>query len=598
MTLPIALTLGFLGIAGILRVTGRLRSDLTALILLMLLGVAQLIPTPALFSGFGRSAVVLIIAVYMLAAGLEQTGAIRLLADAGLRVAVGSERRIIVGVMSLAALLSLGLNTVVVVTLLLPGVLTIAQKSHLSPKRVLIPLAFGALLGGTATLFTTANILASAALVDNGLPALTILDFFPAGALIALSGIAFMAVFGPYLLPSAPQPVRMPADANRPLAELYGMNNQITALYVKPQSRLAGVTLADGGWGRQLGLTVIGLSRGGVIHLAPPPEEVVRIGDVVLSVGHLDPTTMERFGLFPTEDPDWPMRLASRNVNLVEVLPAPRSSVLGKTLSEINFREKYALNVLAIWREGTTLQDGLADRQLQLGDALLLQGRRDRIAALRHDPDFLILDEETGATPVTWRTWAALTLAVAALILPATGILPIAEATFAAAALMILLGCTTIERAYAAVDWKTVFTIAAIVPISLALTGTGTAAWLSEQVTAAVGPLDGAAVGVTYFLLAVTLTQMVGGRVVAIVLAPIAIASGIALGSDPRLLSIVVAWGCSTAFLTPGAHSANRLVMGPGGYHAGDFLRVGAPLTLVVFGVVMLYLLRFSGYAI
>ncbi|MBP7691653.1 MAG: SLC13 family permease [Anaerolineales bacterium] len=590
MTLPIALTLGFLSIAGLLRATGRLRSDLVALVLLMALGLAGLVPLGALFSGFSRSAVILIIAIYMIAAGLEATGAFRLLSRHWLRLAAGGETRAVLGVMLLAAALSLGLNTIVVVAMLLPAVMVLARQVGVPPARLLIPLSFGALLGGMATLFTTANILASAALVDQGLPAFTVLDFLPAGAPIVLAGILFMALIGRRLLPRHPRPGAEAARGPRPLSQTYGLSELVQAVYIKPGSPLADQSLVAGQWGGRLGLTVVGLARGGSIHLAPAPDEVVRAGDVVLFMGFTDAEDLAPYGLIFTEEPNWQGRLASSSVSLVEVVPAPRSAALGKTLREINFREKFDLTVLAFWREGTTLREGLADLPLRLGDAPLLQGRRERLAVLRRDPDFLVLEEDTDEAPVSRRAWLAIGLALAALILPAANILPIAEAAFSAAALMVLFGCVTIERAYRAVDWKTVFTIAAILPISLALTDTGAAAWLGQQLVGALGGAGPLAVAAALFMAAVALTQVVGGRVVAVVLAPVAIAAGPLLGADPRALAMVVAWGCSTAFLTPGAHAANRLVMGPGGYRTRDFVRVGLPLTAVVLAAILVVL--------
>lgn len=589
MTFPIFLTFGFLAVAGILRLTNRLRSDLAALVLLMALGLAQLLPLDSLFSGFSRSAVVLIIAIYMIAAGLENAGALRMISRAGLRLATGGARRAIFWVSALAASLSLGLNTVVVVALLLPGILALARQTRVPPGRLLLPLAFGALLGGMATLFTTANILVSAALVDQGLVALTMVDY-ARGALIALAGIAFLTAFGPALLPTAQTVADTPPDPDRPLTELYAVPDQVKALYVKPGSSLVGISLADGGWNRLLGLTVVGLSRGSVVSLAPPRDEVVRVGDVVYVLGNLDEAVLDRHGLFPTEDPDWPGRLASATTSLVEIVPAPRSNALGRTLRDIKFRETYAMNALALWREGATEREGLADRPLQLGDALLLQGRRDRISALRHDPDFIVLDEDVEEPAIGWRAWVAIVLALATLILPALNLLPIAEAAFVAAALMVLFGCMTIEHAYRAVDWKTVFTIAAILPISLALIHTGAANWLAGWAVLTFGVIGETGLAALFCVAAIALTQFFGGRVTAIIVAPVAIAAATQLGLDPRLMAIVVAWGCSTAFLTPAAHAANQLVTGPGGYTSGDFLRIGLPLTAVVIVAILLVL--------
>lgn len=586
MTLPIALTIGFLGIAGVLRATNRLRSDLVALVLLMALGLAGLVPVAELFSGFSRSAVMLIIALYMIAAGLEATGAVLLVTRHGLRLAAGGESRAVLVVALLAAVLSLGMNTATVVALLLPAVTALARQNRLSPARLLIPLAFGGLLGGMATLLATANILASAALVDQGLPPFTLGDFWSRGWPLAVTGLLFLVLVGRHLLP-ARRNASQEAGAPAPLAQRYGLAELVQAVSVEPGSRLAGKSLAAGQWRGRLGLTVAGIVRGGLPHLAPSPDEIVREGDVVLFIGSTRPEDLAPDGLLLTEQPDWQGRLASARVSLVEAIPAPRSAALGRTLREINFREKYDLTVLALWREGTTLREGLADVPLQLGDALLLQGRRERLAVLGRDPDFLVLEEDAEEGPVGRRAWLAVGLALATLPLSALNVLPIAEAAFTMAAVMVLSGCVTIERAYRSVDWQTVFTIAAILPISLALTDSGSAAWLGRQIVLQLGGAGPLAVAAGLFGLAALLTQLVGGRVVAVVLAPVAIAAGRLLGVDARALVMVVAWGGSAAFLTPGAHAANRLIMGPGGYRRRDFVRVGLPLLVVILAAVL-----------
>lgn len=590
MTPPVLLTFGFLTIAGLLKITGRLRSDLAALILLIVFGLSGLLPLESLFSGFSRSAVVLVIAIYMIAAGLEDTGALQLVSRLGLGRGAGGGRRSIARVMLLAAGLSLGLNTVVVVGLLLPGVTAMARRSRMAPARLLLPLSYGALLGGMATLFTTANILASAALVDQGLPALTMVDFLPGGVLIAVVGILFVTLVGPRLLPATLGHEQQVVDPHSPLTDLYALPDQVKALYVGPQSRLGDVSLADGALSRRLGLSVVGLSRGGVIRLAPAPEERIRVGDVIYVIGRLVPEALAEHGLFPTDDPDWSGRLAAGGIRLVEAVPAPWSGILGKTLRDLAFRDTFGLNVLSIWREGNAVRDALSDLPIQPGDALLLQGRSDRIALLRKDPDFLVLDEDSEPPAIGWRAHAAIALALGALLLPAINLLPVAEAAFLTAVTMVLLGCTSIERAYRAVDWKTVFTIAAIMPISLVLTGTGAAAWLAGTIGSALGPIGQLGVGATFFISAAALTQVVGGRVTAILLAPVAIATGGRIGVDPRVLAMVVAWASSTAFLTPNAHAANRLILGPGDLRRRDFIRVGLPLTLLVLGAVLVIL--------
>jgi di/tricarboxylate transporter len=293
--------------------------------------------------------------------------------------------------------------------------------------------------------------------------------------------------------------------------------------------------------------------------------------------------------------PEWKGSLASDRVSLVEVTLSPRSDFAGKTLRELHFRDKYHLSVLAIWREGNTLRDALADIPLRFGDALLLQGRRSKIALLRDEPGLLVLEEDTGPFVLPRRAWVAVGLTAAALALAAFNVLPIAEAAFAAAVLMIAAGCVEMGDAYQAIEWRTIFLIAGMLPLGLALGSTGAAALVGSGLVNLLGGLGPLAVAAGLFWVSTLLTQIISGQVAPVVLAPIAIAAAEHLHLDPRGLAMAVALGCSTAFLTPISHSANLLVMGPGGYHFKDYARVGLPLTLVLFVVLLPVLWLFWG---
>jgi len=373
------------------------------------------------------------------------------------------------------------------------------------------------------------------------------------------------------------------------------MQQAVSACYVKPGSSMAGLSLAEGQWGEKLGLNVLGISRGGGVNLAPRPRDEVLEGDIVLFTGVTDDAELGRHGLKLTDDPAWSGQLASEQVSLVEVTLAPRSAFAGQTLRDTHFREKYDLRVLAIWREGQTLREALAEIPLRFGDALLLQGRRSKINLLRDEPGLIVLEEDTGPLRVSRRALIAVFLTTLAVVLAAANVLPIAETTFAAAVLMLLLGCLDMNDAYRAIEWKTVFLIAGMLPLALALTTTGAAALVGDGLVAALGALGPLAVAGGLFVAATLLTQIVSGQVTPLVLAPIAIAAAQRLGADPRGLALAVALGSSTAFLTPIAHSSNLLVMGPGGYRFKDYARLGLPLTLILFVVMLLGLALFWG---
>ncbi len=588
MTPDILMVLLLVAGASLLLIADRLRPDLVALLLLVVLGLTGLVSADELFLGFSRPAVITIMALFIITAALERTGATRALGQQLHRLAGASEARAVLVVMLASAGLSLVMNTIAAAAVLLPAVISLSRQTGLRPSKLLIPLAFGSLLGGMATLFTTANLLVSAALAEQGYPTYGVLDFVPVGLPTAVAGILYMALQGRKLLPS--RGLGGQTGPERPaghLGEAYGLQRAVSAAYVKPGSAMAGLSLSEGQWGERLALNVVGISRGGSVNLAPQPKEEVLEGDIVLFTGLADEQELDSYGLRVTGDGAWTGQLASDQVSLVEVVLAPRSAFAGRTLRGLRFREKYDVTALAIWREGNTIREAVADLPLRFGDALLLQGRRSRLQLLRDEPSLIVLEEDAGPVRMPRRALLAVALTTLALVLSAANVLPIAEATFAAAVLMVLFRCLDMNQAYAAIEWRAVFLIAGMLPLGLAITTSGAAALVGDWLVAGLGGLGPLVLAGGLFWVATLLTQVLSGQVTPVVLAPIAIAAAEHAGADPRIIALAVALGCSTAFLTPISHPTNLLVMGPGGYKFNDYARVGLPLSGVVFVVMM-----------
>jgi di/tricarboxylate transporter len=261
------------------------------------------------------------------------------------------------------------------------------------------------------------------------------------------------------------------------------------------------------------------------------------------------------------------------------VIP-PRSEWEGRTLREIHLRERYQIQALAIWREGEILLQDLSNLPLRVGDAALMQGPSEKFSALYRDPNVLILAEETDGRP-TARAPLAVAILLASLTLAATGLLPLAIAALTGAVLMVLTGCIKMEEAYRAVDWRTIILVAGMLSLSVALHTTGTADYLGQALVNLIGPLGTMGAACVLLLASIVLSLLLGGQAGAVIMAPIAIAAGKVIGTDPRAMAMTVAIGCSLAFLTPLGHPANLLVLGPGGYKFRDYVRLGAPLTLL-----------------
>jgi di/tricarboxylate transporter len=589
MTIAGWITLGTIALAAYLIITDRLRPDLTALLVVLTLYLTRVIGVEEALSGFSQSAVITIMAVFILTAGLERTGATRWASQQVLRLAGNSERRLI-GVLTItAAFLAAFMNTIASAAVLLPTSMAIARQLNIRPSRILMSISFGALMGGMTTLLTTANIIVSSTLQQAGIPSFQLLDFLPVGLPIVLVGTVYMIIWAPKLLPSrdvAGQIARM----NRlryELAQVYRLKQGTSEIEIQPGSGMAGHTLAEGGWGEDLGLTVLGVSHEGKLTWAPDRDTEIEEGDTILLEGAPSSEQLKDYGLSISEDTSLLDNIASEDTPLIEAVLAPRSEFDGRTLKEINFRERYGLQVISLWREGTLLEKNVGDVDLRMGDAMLLQGPREQVDSFKLDLNFIVLGEEQVTSPGPKALLSTLVL-IGSLALAASQILPVAIATLLGAVMMLLLGCITMEQAYRSVDWRAIFLIAGMWPLSIALQNTGTAAYLAQEVFQGLVGIKPLVAAGGFLILASITSLVISGQTAAVIVAPVAIATAGAFGLDPRALAMATAIGCSIAFLSPLGHPANLLVMSPGGYTFKDYFTLGLPLTIITIIVALI----------
>jgi di/tricarboxylate transporter len=585
------ITLIIAGAAIALLLTERLRADLVALLVVVALGTTGVLTTEETFSGFSRSAVITLLAIFILAAALERTGVTRRVGDLLVRVAGESERRLVVAVMLSGAFLSLFMNNIAAAAVLLPPVSGAAQRSGVNPSRLLMPLAFGTILGGMATLLTTTNIVVSSLLQDRGLPGFGLLEFAPLGLPLVAAGIAYMALWGRRQLP-ARSPVQLYEDLQRQaanLSEVYHLGETLSRAGVPAGSPLVGQTLAGSRLRETYGVNVLAIEREDRIVRAPSPDQELRAEDVLLLTGTPEGTGFAAdLDLLPPRhggDRD----LESRSVVLVEAVLSPRSDLIGRTLSETRFRDRYGMAVLAIWRAGRSLRTGLTDLPLQLGDGLLLQGERGRLPVLRAESDLIVLDRgvDEPPPPSRRRSRLALTIMIVTLALAASNRFGVGEVMLGGALAMILSGVITMDKAYQAVEWRSVFLVAGMLPLGTAMTKTGAADLITHGLLTVLGGAGALALLAGLVALAILLTQAMNGAAVAAVVAPIALQTAQRIGADPRAFAMGVAIATSVAFLTPLGSAVNVLVMGPGGYRFRDYFRAGLPLTLLIFALIV-----------
>jgi di/tricarboxylate transporter len=590
------LVLILVGIAAVFFITEWLRADLVALLLLVALGATGILTPQETLSGFSRSAVITILAIFILTAGLAKTGATRALGIRLMRWSGRSESSLIAVMMAASAFLSLFMNNIAAASVLLPVAIGASRERKVSPSKLMMPLAFGSIPGGTATLFTTAIILVSASLRDAGYAAFGLFDFAPIGIPITLVGIAYMVWIGRRLLPSrAPGDwERMMATPRGDLADVYSLDERWYQAQVTDGSAIAGSSLVEAGLGRELGVNVVAILRDGHSRLAPPPGEDLQVGDIlVLQAREEQIKGLHERGLNVKPESMQRSLLSSDESGLFEVVIAPRSHAAGKTLRELHFREKFGITVIAIWREGRPRRVGLGAMPLQFGDALLALGMHDRVRVFQSESDFIVLTDTLEEGLRTKKMPSAIAIMAASIIAATVGWLSIAEAMLAGALVMVLIRALTMDEAYQSIEWKSIFLIAGMLPVGLALTKTGAAATLGASLVNLLGGLGPLAVVGGLLVVTTLLTQVMSGQAAAVILAPIAIQAAQSVISSPRTFALAVAYGCSLAFLTPLSHPSNILVMGPGGYRFADYVRVGTLLTgvLIVLSLVLLAVL-------
>ena len=588
MTFEIGLVLIILIGSVILFATNKLRPDIVALIVLVTLAVTHLVTPQEAFSGFANPAVVTVVAIFIVSEGLFQTGVADYLGLRILKIARGSKSRLYIILMLTVGFLSAFINNVGATAVFMPAVLIIARRTKMRPSKLLMPLAFASAMGGNLTLIgTPPNLLASAILQDYqgcenfsfGCQGFGFFDFAPLGLLILGIGTLYMTYIGRWILPGY--------DTHTELTENYHIRQYLSEIRVLPESPLIGKTLIQSRFGKDYGLTIVGIIQDDLDRLAIRRNDIIQANDILLVEGSLDKILKVRQQQGLRIEPDMEHHdadLKSQEAGIVEVIIDVGSDLTGQSLKQIRFRETYRLSVLALRRHGKAIASSIGDEPLQPGDVLLVQGRRQHTALLRNNPNFLLLEPTPLETRRTDKAPLALGVLGLALTLATIGWIHISIAAVIVSIVMILSGVLNINEAYKSIDWQSVFLIGGMLPLGVAMETTNAAKFLADgiiQSMAWLGPL-GILTGI--YILTALMTQAMSNAATTVLLAPIAINIALDLGADPRSFLMAVVVAASASFLTPIAHQSNILVFGPGGYKFTDFVKVG-------FGLTVLYLL-------
>jgi di/tricarboxylate transporter len=583
-----------LAIAIILFVTEALPMDMVAILMLLAMTLGRVITPAEAFQGFGDPVIITLTSFFIISAALFNTGVVEAIGHRLHRMAGDGEVRLLVIMMLTASSIAAFMSNVVTTAVLMPGVIAIAKRIKAPVSLFLMPLSFGAILGGKCTLAgSPTNLAVNGLMPKYGLKPFGLFEFAPIGVPIVITGVVYMVLLGSRLLPRRLNGLGVEGRAEK---------DYLTELVVPDGSPLIGRTLAEADFRGKYELHIIGIVRGGE-RVLPHGEAVLGPDDVLLVRGKPDKilSARESQGLGIKSDtmsvhephagaiphggrPDGGEDV---EMSIVEAIIAPNSTFVDRTLRRIHFRSRYGADVLAIYRHDQALYENLEDIELKVGDMLLIQGRRRRINSLREDPNFLTLDY-VRHTPLR-KNKAAWAVAIFAAVAVTAGLnlAPLAVCSIAGAAAMLMAGCITAREAYARVHWQIIVLIAATLPMGLAMEKTGAAKLAAQYVTRFLGDYGPVVVMGGFFLFAVALTQTMVNAAAALLLTPIAINVAQQLNVNPRSFAMTIAIAASTSFATP-LEPACAIVYGPGRYRFSDYIRVGGILTICVMAVTLL----------
>lgn len=585
-------TLIVLALSIVLFASDRFRLDVVALLALLALVLGGIVPFEEAVAGFSSPLVLMIVGLFVVGAGLTETGVADWLGNQLGRMSKGGEVRLLVLVMLTTALFSAFMSSTGTVAILLPVVGTLAQRRGVPLSRAFLPLAFAAHLGSLLTLIATPpNLVVSEALADAGRTPFRFFSFAPVGLVVLLVGVAYMVVAGRKLLPQgteAPSP-REPLSPHD-FAEDYGLAPNLHTLRVPPHSPLVGKTLAEADIRADSGVNVLsvgvptpaGLRARPVLPRLPfSPREILLVHGAPEAIA----VFTEKWGLEPS--PQRAELTLGPEETLVEVVVTRRSGLEGRTLREARFRERYRATVIGIRRgaRGKPVQE-LQDAKLEVGDMLLLKGRRRYLRNLQDERrDFLVVAAPDPPTHLGIRRWPAiqaLAITLAMLLTMAFGWLPNALAVMCAGFALVLFNAVRPADAYRAVNWESVVVIAGMLPMATALDRTGATGALVRFVETHFAGASPHLLLAAVTVLTTVLGLVISNTATAVLVAPVAVRIAEAMGVAPEPLLMGVAVGASAAFSTPVSSPVNTLVVSPGGYRFADFLRVGVPLHVLV----------------
>ena len=600
LTTNMMLVFGLLGFTVLMLVLEWIRADLVALLVIVAVGVTRLLPIEQLFQGFAGNAVMSLIAVMIMGAGLDRTGVLGKAAAFILRMAGGVEARVSFYVNALVGSLSSVIQSQALSALFLPVVSRVSARTGIPLRRLLLPMACAILCGTNTTMISNSPLILLNDLISSAnrnLPpgAQTIEPFelfaiTPIGIALLLAGLAFLALFTRRLLPDVEDRQKVtPGRTETYFAETYGIDGEVAELTVTADSPLVGMSIGEVEQLHRAPL-ILALKTGNEARLAPPGDQMIWVGSVLGVLGK-----REAIGEFAnTQLCNVQTRLRNfadlfnpTRAGISEVVVPPNSRWIKKSIGELRLRKTYGISVLAVNRGDQVFREDLRGVELRAGDTLVLHSIWRDLAQTAQSKDIVVVTDFPKEEQRPSTIWHAVGFFGLALGLGLFTNLPLAVAMLIGAVGMLLTGVLDMDEAYGAINWKTIFTLACLIPLGWAMDSTGAAAWIAQEVLRYLGSWPQWGVQTVVAVITLLLAQVVSNVGAAVMMVPMAINVALASGGNPAVYALVVALSTSNVFIIPSANPVMMIIVGAGGYTSRDFLRLGIPLTLVML-VVML----------
>ena len=581
MTPDIAIVLGIITLMFVLFVKEIFPLDVTALVVLIIFLVIGNLTLEEAISGFSNQAVITIAVLFILSHALQKSG---ILEYGVVRLNKLTERSKLLGLtvfLITVAFASAFVNNTAIVAIFIPITIRLAQKYNLSPSKLLIPLSYIAIMGGTLTLVgTSTNLLVNSIYVNTTMAEpLGMFEFSRYGIFILLIGLLYIIFAVPFILPSR--------TVTSSLTQSYHMGGYLTELKVAEESPMVGRTFMERSINKNYDITVLDIIREGMVISKNIRNTIIHPGDVLFVRGSLENflrmKEVEKVTML-TDEKLTQAELIHDDNTLVECLLTQQSELVGKSLMEINFRRRFGSFILAIRREGAILRRKIAHVMLRAFDTLLVYGPRDKIKELSETGNFIVLGEIEATLQKNRFWWVSLVVIISAVFLAALGLVPILKGALVGMIILLVLRVISTNEAYQTINWQVIVLIAALIPIGIVIQKSGTSEWLATAMNNLVEQFDPALRPVVMvsliYLMTMMLTEMASNAATAIIMTPIAISAAMQIGLDPKPFILSVCFAASASFITPIGYQTNLMVYGPGGYKFSDYVKVGLPLAI------------------